>query len=232
MTPSVDPVTVVRDRLMLHPRVAYQGLLVEPTARARLAAQLPLLVPFAGAYHDLMAILDWDHRLPSRTLTLRLHAFYAPDSAAIGRRSLDARLADIDARDRYPEFDVPDFEGVLADEAYEAQVSVDGTVAEWRLTSGWRRDVAPRDAALAVETARRSDAFRQIRAEASGRPPHLGDLEAVGWCPPCESQHARWTLDCWFLTSFDGQVGKGKSLLVDTSEKRVVAVRDFAIRAG
>jgi hypothetical protein len=228
----IDPSAVVKKALMLHPRVAYQGLQRDEAARERIAAALPPFVPFRGEYHSMLAILDWDHRLPSRGLVLRINGFYSADAAAAGRASMDQRLAEIDSRDRFPEFDVPDFEGLIADEAYEAAVTLDGVVSEWRFTSTWRRDVTPQDGKVAVETARRSDAFKLVRSEAVGRPPHLGDLEAVGWCPPCESQHPRWTMDVWYLTSFDGQVGKGRSLLVDTGERRVVAVRDFAIRAG
>ncbi len=222
----------VRARLRHHPRVAYQGLLRDPVSHARLADALPAFVPFSGDYHAMVAILDWDHRLPSRALVLRMYAYCTGATKTDGERSLEERLLRIAQKDRFPEFDVPDFEGLAADEAYEAAVTLDGQLGEFRLVSPWRRDVTPKDGALAVETARRSDAFKQVRAETTGRPPHLGDLEAVGWCPPCESQHGRWTLDVWYLTAFDGQVGKGRSLLVDAADRKVVTVREFSIRAG
>ena len=44
-----------------------------------------------------------------------------------------------------------------------------------------------------------------------------------------------WTLDVWWLTSFDGRVGKGWSFLVDVSAAeadRVLSSREFTIRAG
>lgn len=231
MTRTIAPATV-RERLRHHPRVAYQGLLRDLVAHARLSEALPAFLPFSGEYQAMLAILDWDHRLPSRALVLRLYAYCSEATRADGERSLEERLLAIAHKDRFPEFDVPDFEGLAADEAYEAAVTLDGQLGEFRLVSPWRRDVSTKDGVLAVETARRSDAFKQVRAETAGRPPHLGDLEAVGWCPPCESQHGRWTLDVWYLTSFDGQVGKGRSLLVDPGDKKVVTVREFSIRAG
>ena len=64
------------------------------------------------------------------------------------------------------------------------------------------------------------------------RPAHLGDLEAVSWTPPCESEHQEWTLDVWYLQAFDGRVGTGRSFLVDVKQSTVVAVRDFSVRTG
>jgi hypothetical protein len=52
------------------------------------------------------------------------------------------------------------------------------------------------------------------------------------WTPPCESGHAHWTLDVWYLLAFDGRVGSGRSLLVDLGERQVIRVRDFSVRAG
>ncbi len=231
LTRELADVTV-RERLRHHPRVAYQGLLRDAVAPPRLADAMPTFVPFSGEYRAMVGILDWDHRLPSRALVLRLYAYCSTAAISDGERALEERLVGIAHKDRFPEFDVPDFEGLAADEAYEAAVTLDGQLGEFRLVSPWRRDVTPKDGSLAVETARRSDAFRQVRSETTGRPPHLGDLEAVGWCPPCESQHDRWTLDVWYLTAFDGQVGKGRSLLVDPADRKVVTVREFSIRAG
>ena len=84
--------------------------------------------------------------------------------------------------------------------------------------------------AMAVKLARGSEDFKKLAATERGR--HLGDLEAVSWTPPCESGHARWTLDVWYLMAFDGRIGTGRSFLVDLDDRRVVAVRDFSVRAG
>jgi len=68
---------LLRDQLVIHPRIAAQPQIVEATGGARLAAELPPLVPFDGAeYVGGDWILDWDHRLPSRQSILRLSAYY------------------------------------------------------------------------------------------------------------------------------------------------------------
>ena len=60
----------------------------------------------------------------------------------------------------------------------------------------------------------------------------LGDLEAVSWTPPCETEHERWTLDVWYLLAFDGRIGSGRSFLADVETKQIVSVRDFSVRTG
>jgi hypothetical protein len=222
----------VAQDLRLHPRVAYQGLCAGDQARADLAARLPPLSPFRLPYAGAIAVVDWDHRLPSRTLALRIYAYYSPETLDAGEEAFDDRLEEIGRRDRYPEFDVPDFDHLAADEAYEVELTPDGTVGRCRLTSAWRREIDPRDAELAVSIARRSEEFRRLTAANPRRPAHLGELEAVSWTPPCESQHVRWTLDIWYLLAFDGRLGTGRSFLVEIEQKAVVAVRDFSVRTG
>ena len=44
--------------------------------------------------------------------------------------------------------------------------------------------------------------------------------------------NARWTIDVWWLTAFDGRIGKGWSFLVDAeAPDPVVAHREFTVRA-
>jgi hypothetical protein len=216
--------------LRVHPRVAYQGLYARDEARKAVLDALPQLVPFRRGYAGALALVDWDHRLPSRNLALRVYAYYDDASFAAGEAAFDDRLEDIGVRDRYPEFDVPDFADLPADEAYEAELDEAGAVASCRLTSTWRREVDETSAQAAVKLARSSEDFKKLAATERQR--HLGDLEAVSWTPPCESGHARWTLDVWYLMAFDGRIGTGRSFLVDLDDRRVVAVRDFSVRAG
>ncbi len=225
------------DELRLHPRVAQQGLAQAPSLRERLAQMLPRLVPFRGrAVHKAVALLDWDHRLPSRQLTLRLHLLY--DAAGLDRfeRGLADRLDEIKRRDLYPEFDVPDFAELPGDESYDADLTTELVVDAMRLTSPWRREIDPQAAAEAVRAVRSSAAFARARAATPSRPPHLGDLEAVAWMPPCESGQTRWTLDVWWLTAFDGRIGKGWSFLVEPDPEapgeRVLAQREFTVRTA
>ena len=73
-------------------------------------------------------------------------------------------------------------------------------------------------------------AVRQV--ESGGR---VDDLEVVGWTPPCESGHGRWTLDVWWLTEMAGPIGKGYSFLVELvapKSERVVGQRPFTLRFG
>jgi hypothetical protein len=225
-------VKTVLKTLRLHPRVAYQGFYATDDDRDKIIANLPTLVPFRHNYHAAIAIVDWDHRLPSKAITLRLYLYYDEWTFAEGESAYDQRLEDIGARDRFPEFDVPDFSELPGDEIYEAEIQHDGTTGSFRLTSPWRREVSAGEGQAAVSVARKSPEFEKISSAALDRPRHLGDLEAVSWTPPCESGHARWTLDVWYLLAFDGRVGSGRSLLVDLHEKQVIRVRDFSVRAG
>lgn len=222
----------VAQDLRLHPRVAYQGLVAGVESAASLAAALPPLTPFRHGYAGAICVIDWDHRLPSRTLALRIFAFYTDDTFAAGEESYDDRLEEIGRRDRYPEFDVPDFDHLVADEAYEVELAPTGEIGRCRLTSAWRREIDPNDAEKAVNATRASDEFRRLAAANPNRPPHLGDLEAVSWTPPCESQHDAWTVDVWYLLAFDGRIGTGRSFLIQLHSTEVVAVRDFSVRTG
>ena len=218
--------------LRRHPRVAYQGLMADADIGTRLAAALPEMPPFRTAYAGALSVIDWDHRLPSRALVLRIFAYYRAESLAAGQEGFDDRLEEIGRIDRFPEFDVPDFDHLVADEAYEVELTTTGDIGRSRLTSAWRREIAPGDSAIAVETTRASDEFKRLTPLLTNRPAHLGGLEAVSWTPPCESQHPVWTLDVWYLLAFDGRIGTGRSFLVDPTAKSVVAVRDFSVRAG
>ncbi|MDB4966834.1 MAG: hypothetical protein JWN44_2523 [Myxococcales bacterium] len=199
-------------------------------------AALPRIQPFRDhAVHSTVGVLDWDHRLPSKQLTLRVHVLY--DAAARGRfdQALQRRQEEITSRDLYPEFDVPDLAGLPADEAYDVELSALLEIEAMRLTSPWRRDVAEEDAGAAIDAVRASGVFADVKKQESGRSPALGDLEAVAWTPPCESGQKTWTLDVWWLTAFDGRIGRGWSFLVDPSaegDARVLASREFTVRAG
>ncbi len=224
--------TFVAKDLRIHPRVAYQGMFTGEDVAPELASDLPPMPPFRSDYFGAISVVDWDHRLPSRDLILRVYAFYTESAYAAGEEAFDDRLEDIGTRDKYPEFDVPDFDQIAADEAYDIELALDGNIGRCRLTSAWRRAIDPRDGRDAVSLVSRSTEFANLLAETRNRPPHLGDLEAVSWTPPCESQHHRWTLDVWYLLAFDGRVGTGRSFLVDLDSTTVVSVRDFQVRTG
>jgi hypothetical protein len=221
--------------LQIHPRVEQQGVGRE-AAQTVFDAALPKVQPFRDhVVHAIVGVLDWDHRLPSKQLTLRLHVCYDEAARARFDQALDRRREEIKARDLYPEFDVPDFAGLPADEAYDVELTAQLDVEAMRLTSPWRRDVADEDANTAIAAVRDSSVFADVKKQELGRSPGLGDLEAVAWTPPCESGQNRWTLDVWWLTAFDGRIGRGWSFLVDPTAAegdRVVASREFTVRAG
>lgn len=229
---SADLRPFLAEEIRLHPRVAYQGLFAGEGAATRLAAALPPLQRFRHEYAGAISIVDWDHRLPSNNLVLRVYGYYSEETLDAGYEAFDDRVEQIAERDKYPEFDVPDFDGLAADEAYEIELSPTGQVGRCRLTSAWRRTIAPADGAAAVALVQACDEYRKLVSSSPSRPAYLGDLEAVSWTPPCESEHARWTLDVWYLLAFDGRVGSGRSFLADLEARSIVTARDFSVRTG
>lgn len=230
---GVDLRDLLREALIVHPRLAHQALWSDPGDGARMAAELPPLVPFGGAgYVGANWILDWDHRLPSTHAVLRLAAYYTDERRLEAQTAIERRRADVARDDVFPEFDVPDFSGIPADESYEAELEVGNPPARLRLVSEWRREIDARAAERAVQIVRASPSFHEIKTRTSVRPPGLGDLEAAEWSPPCESGHSRWGIDVWYLLTYNGMVGEGRAFLVDDQEPLVVRERDFQFRAG
>jgi hypothetical protein len=222
-----------KGELRRHPRVAAQGLFETAESRDKLAAALPNFVPFrAKAYKAGLWVIDWDHKLPSQNLIVRLFAFYSADGKALGEQALQEREEQIGRESIFPEFDVPDFAGLVADEVYEADGPVAGELKPFRLVSDWRREIDPKLARRAEQIVRASSHFQEVASQTRARPPGLGDLEAAEWCPPSESGHARWGLDVWYLRAFNGMVGEGTAFLVDLETGELVRQRDFQFRAG
>ncbi|MFH1132492.1 MAG: hypothetical protein V1754_14240 [Pseudomonadota bacterium] len=219
--------------LWRHPRVAYQQIAVGEEASQKLKNALPEFIPFGyPRYKGLLAILDWDHRLPSQNAILRIYAYYTETTFHAGEAELAARNRQIELRDKFPEFDVPDFAGLTADEHYEGELSTSGELGEIRLISTWRRDIDHKESRVAIQVTRGSDEFRKISQESHDRPDYLGDLEAVNWTPPCESKHHTWTIDVWYLMELNAAEGRGHSFLVDPKSKTVVATRQFVVHSG
>src|SRR3954467_12719612 len=97
---GLDLRDLLRDHLVVHPRIAAQPEIVEATKGARLAAELPPLVPFGGAqYVGGDWILDWDHRLPSKQSILRLSAYYTEERRKMAQAARDLRLSEIKRED-------------------------------------------------------------------------------------------------------------------------------------
>lgn len=224
---------VVLESLQIHPRVQFQRL-ATPDRLAFLAKTLPDFPTFAGRkIAGGAAVLDWDHRLPSQEIVLRLHLGYDSAVVAAIEQSVRERTSRIVALDRFPEFDIPDFIGLPGDEIYEGTLKPNLEIQSWRFASAWRRTVQQADAARAIAAVVRSEQLAKACTLHGIR--HVDDLEVVGWTPPCESGHGRWTLDVWLLTEMVGQVGKGYSFLVELvppSGDRVVVQRPLTLRLG
>jgi hypothetical protein len=230
---GVDLRDLLRAELRIHPRLVQQGLFTRIDARSRIAAAIAPLIPFGDQdYTGGIWIVDWDHRIPSRHAILRLYACYSAERQRELEQAYAARLREIGAEDLFPEFDVSDFAGLPADEAYEAETDLGGSPSRLRLVSEWRRQIQPNASSRAIDIVRASAPFRELRGQGRVRPAGLGDLEPAEWSPPCESGHVRWALDVWYLLTFNGMVGEGRAFLVDLVEKQVVRERDFQFRAG
>lgn len=231
--PALDLRAQLPGELRRHPRVVFQGLFGDEADRQRLAAKVPPLVPFRGEYARAYWILDWDHRLPSRGLILRLYAYYTARAADAGERAFAERAAQIAAEELFPEFDVGDFAGLPADEAYEAEWDLNAqSLGKPRLVSEWRRQIEPAVARRAEAIARASEEFKRVSEPLKSRPPALGDLEAAEWSPPSENGRPRWTVEVWYLKTYNGMLGEGTAFEVDLEDARVTGQRDFQFRAG
>jgi hypothetical protein len=221
--------------LYLHPRVAQQGL-SEKKAREIFDSARARLIPFKGhEMHTTVALLDWDHRLPCKIFTLRIHVCYTEEAKGRLQQAFERRVEEIAGRDLFPEFDVPDYAGLPADESYDVELTSELKLDGIRLVSPWRREIAEEDATRALALVRASPKFVEVRERQPPETPGMVELEAVAWTPPCESGLTAWTLDVWWLTSFDGRLGKGWSFLVDlgaTEGDPMLAAREFAVRAG
>jgi hypothetical protein len=224
---------VVRERMQVHPRVQFQRL-ATPERITTLAQVMPEFPSFAGRkIAGAIAVIDWDHKLPSQELILRLHLGYEPQMVQVMEQALRERAARITAQDRFPEFDIADFVGLPGDEIYEGCLKPDLSIQSWHFASAWRRTVLQADSARAISAVLRSEQLAQVRTLHSDR--RVDDLEVVGWVPPCESGHGKWSLDVWWLTEVAGQIGKGHSFLVEfptPSSERVVLARQFTLRIG
>ena len=88
--------TALLQRLKVHTRVAQQGLGPTPDVRKKLAASLPDIFAFGDRrYAAAHVVLDWDHRLPSEALLLRLYlSLHRPRGGRRGERPQGPRPRD------------------------------------------------------------------------------------------------------------------------------------------
>ena len=190
--------------------------------------------PFRHAYAGALSVIDWDHRLPSRALVLRIYAYYRAETLAAGQEALrrPAR-GDRPRATATPSSTSPTSITSSADEAYEVELTTERRGRPLPPDLGVApRDRAPRDAAAAVEITRGSDEFKKLAPLIASRPAYLGDLEAVSWTPPCESQHAAGPSTSGTCSPSTAASAPAAASWSTSTAKAVVAVRDFSVRAG
>lgn len=225
----------VRERLEVHPRVSLQGIHRRERVEA-LARALPELVPFRDQrVKGAIAVLDWDHRLPSQELPLRLFLGYEDTTVQRMQAVLEERRERITAADRFPEFDVPDFDGLPGDEIYVCPLKPELTFtpSSCRLVSPWRRVVQAEDMQRAVKAAQGGEVVDAVREQLGGRVVHARELEVLGWVPPCESGQPCWGLEVVWILDARGGVVRGYSFLVELDERhgdRALTSRIFQSR--
>ncbi|MEZ4449770.1 MAG: hypothetical protein R3B09_09830 [Nannocystaceae bacterium] len=213
------------DRLVVHPRVAQQGLQPTVEQRQALCATLPRLVPFGNnRYASARAILDWDHGLPSQSFFLRLYVCYSEREA----KTLDADIArrerDIAGDNLYPEFDLPDYANLPASEGYVALLRPgELRIDELRFASEWRRRVDQSAQRSALAAVRKLESFNRSLQERNHD--HLGPPVVIGWTPPCLARSNTWAVEVWLLIDFDGHRGRAHVFMVDSQSHDVT--REF-----
>ncbi|RMG96410.1 MAG: hypothetical protein D6705_11355 [Deltaproteobacteria bacterium] len=217
----------------VHVRLRDQDLCLDTDRRRALADALPALVPFPGrSYHRIFVVFDWDHRLPSELFVIRALCAYDADEAARIERMLDAREAAIGEDDLYPEFDVPDYDGIVGAETYVGVATLpDLVVEEFRLVGRRRADI---DEDLARKLARkleRSDRFREVESSRRARRT-LGGAMVAGWAPPFAAGGKGWAVEFWLLLEFDGHTGRAHVFCVDPDSGEIVTERTTRVQVG
>jgi hypothetical protein len=197
---------------------------------ATIAATLPTIVPFGSrSYADVQVAFDWDHRIPSRALLVRIFATWDAGSARHVRAALNAADAAIARDNLYPEFDLPDYSDVDAHEVYAGVLLPDGVeIADFQLVSDWRRQVPMEAAEPAVEAVARSSAFAALRTRPS--PEGLGSPTVAGWAPPFAAGGDRWAVEVWVVTQFDGREGRARAFYVDPIDGTITREDETQLR--
>jgi len=215
----------LQDELHVHVRLEDQDVAPDPDARRRLAQRLPDLKAFGDhRYDSVRVLLDWDHQIPSQHLILRVHACYDAEATERFDQELAEREAVIDDANLYPEFDVPDFADLPANESYVAVIRPGSTdIEDFRFLSVWRKEVETRVADRAISLVRTDPGYR--RTVTSRTTQGLGGPVVIGWTPPCLAHAESWAIEIWLLTEFDGQTGTARVFMIDLDAEKVT--REF-----
>lgn len=213
--------TAVTEHLKVHPRIKDQGHDPDAARRAELATTLPALSAFGERrFASVRAILDWDHQIPSQFYLLRVLASYDEKDRERVEASVEDRDEEIAETNLYPEFDLPDFGEIDANESYVAVLRAGSTkIEDFRFLSHWRKQVGGAIADVAIKTVTKNPNYQ--RAAAARRTDGLGGAVVIGWAPPCLANSDGWAIEIWLLTEFDGHAGKARVFMVDPERREV-----------
>ncbi len=217
-----------RKNIVIHPRLAYQNLPAFDVEQITLGT-FPDFVPFPGKeYHQLILVFDWDHKLPSRKIVGRIHAYYTPDAFSVAWREIQIRRREIAARNDFPEFDVHDFEDIPADENYQLHLNLEGDCRKVEFLSTWKHHIQESERARVLEIVEMDPQYQEVL---DSRRQSCGPAKPVMWVPPCVSRLPVWTVDTRILTYCEGPSMWGRFFLVDLWGRQVLHSGNFHMRA-
>lgn len=206
---------------LLHPRISQQSLWPEERTNTLLAELSPTLVAFPGRqYEGVRIVVDWDHRLPSQTVSIRTYACYTQERLM----QLDEEIAQLREKIKkdnlYPEFDLPDFNSISADEVYVQSIQIAPETGalepeDVRFYSDWRRKVDPEVSQRVQKALEETESFQRASSNRQ-EDSQFAQAILVGWTPPCAARSENWALELWLVTHFQGRFGKARVFMVDT----------------
>ncbi len=222
----------VRDNLRVHVRLSDQQLAPSEADRTAIAQQLPDLIAFGGhTFVSVHAVLDWDHQIPTEFVLLRLYASYDTRAAERVEAQLSVRDGAIKEDNLYPEFDLPDYGELLANESYIAVMRAGSPeIDEFRLISEWRKQVTPESGRRGLAAVRASASFAEVTANRDNDA--LGGPVVVGWAPPCTAGADIWAVEIWIITAFDGQQGNAHVFMVDPDTGDITREFDTTVQVA
>ena len=182
-------------------------------------------------YCERFVFLDWDHQLPSQIVLFRIYAAYEAETAKKLRAAIAERDRVISEDDLYPEFDLPDYGELDADEQYLAVYDLEKReLGNFHFFADWRREVDEASASKALDRVRSQPSYLQTMQPP--RDPQLGDALVIGWAPPCLMRGERWGLELWLLEEFNGQRGRARVFMVDLASDSITTEYETEVQLG
>jgi len=218
--------------IQIHVRLQEQALVPEGSSLEPLSSAIPELLPFSNhRYAKIRVVLDWDHQIPCQMAYLRIFAVYTEQEAKRLDEALLACTQGIANENLYPEFDLPDYSQVDANEIYVGLIRPGAdSFDEFRFFASWRKDVPPPLASTVIKTVKQLDSYKLAYAQRDKE--GLGPPILIGWSPPCLAKSEHWAVEVWLLTEFDGRRGKAKLFMVDSGSMQVTFEDSTDVHTG